>query len=71
MIAAGEHVQAVAKQFFGKLRGDAETAGRIFGVGDTEVDVFGGNDVAKMPCDNTASGGGKYIPNKEQIGQDR
>ncbi len=69
VIAAGEHVQAVAEQLIGELRRDAEAAGGVFGVGDGQIDFFGGDDVAQMAGNHAAPGGGENIANKKKIGQ--
>jgi hypothetical protein len=69
MIATGQDVQAVAEQFVGKLRGDAESARRIFAVGDAQVDFFGSDDVFQVPGDKASPRRGEDVANKQEIGQ--
>jgi hypothetical protein len=38
VIAAGEHIDLGSKKFIGNLGCDAETAGRILDISDTEID---------------------------------
>jgi hypothetical protein len=54
VIAAGQHVDSIAEQLIGELRSDAEASGRVFAVGDGQVDFFTCDDIAQMPGDNAA-----------------
>jgi hypothetical protein len=64
VIAAGKHVEPVAKQLVGKLRSDAESACGIFSVGDAEVDFFGSDDVFEMTRDQASPRGGENVTYK-------
>jgi hypothetical protein len=56
VIAAGENVDAEAENLFGELRRDAESARRVFAVGDGQIDVFVSNNFTKMLRDEIAAG---------------
>jgi hypothetical protein len=67
MIAGSEHIQAHGEQLFGDGGSDAEAAGRVFGVGDGEVDVVGGLDVLEMIGDNVAPRRGEDIADEKDV----
>jgi hypothetical protein len=69
VVAAGEDVEAVAEQLVGELRGDAEPAGGVFGVGDAEVDFFGLDDVFEVARDKAPPGGGEDVTYEKKVGQ--
>jgi hypothetical protein len=64
VIAAGKDVAAVIEQFVRKLRRDAESASRVFGVGDAQVDLFGSDDFFQVTCDKASPRRGENIPNE-------
>ena len=55
VVAAGEDVDAVVKQFVGQSRGDAEAGGGVFAVGDDQVDLPLRDDVGQAIADDLAS----------------
>ena len=67
VIAAGQHVNAVTEQFIGQRRSDAEASGRVFAVGDGQVNVCFGDDSAQLPGHNLAARGCEDIANEKKI----
>ena len=56
VIAAGEHVDAVLQQFLRNTRGDAESRGGVFAVGNDQVDVLVLDEVGEPVTNNLAAG---------------
>ena len=69
MVAGGDDIDAIAEDFIGELRSDAESARGIFAVGNGEVDILAGDQSGQVPRDNSSSGRGKDVTNKKEIGQ--
>ena len=65
VIAAGEDVDAVVEKFIGEARGDAETGGGIFAVGDDQIDFLLGDDVGEAVADDLASRGADNVTDEE------
>jgi hypothetical protein len=56
----------VAEQFVGELRRDAEAAGGVFAVGDGQVDIVGGDDVAQVAGDKAPPDRGEDVTNEQE-----
>jgi hypothetical protein len=69
MIATGQDVQPVIEQIVGQLRRDSESAGRVFGIGDAQVDLFRIDDLFEILCDDTSSRRGENVTYEKKIGQ--
>jgi len=65
VIAAGEDVDAVVEEFVGEARGDAETGGGIFAVGDDQIDFLLSDDVGEALADDVASRGANDVTDEE------
>ena len=48
-------------------RRDAESAGRVFRVGDGQIDAIGLDDVLQVIGDDPPPGRGENIPDKENV----
>ncbi len=56
VVAAGEHLDAEAEQFFGDFRSDAEAGGGIFAVGDDQINLLVLHKVGEALLNDQASG---------------
>ena len=59
--------EAAREKLFGDGGRDTEAARGVFGVGDSQIDAIGVNDILKMIGDNAAARGSKNIPDKENV----
>ena len=64
MIARSEQIDFGIQDFFGNLRGHAETGGGIFHVGDAQIDVLLLNDGVDLFFENFPAGFAKDIADK-------
>jgi hypothetical protein len=65
VVAAGEDVDAVAEDLVGKCGGDAESAGRVFGVRDSQMDIFSSDDFFEVPGDQAPADGAEDVAYKK------
>jgi len=61
MVSASKNVESKREQFLGNERRNAKSAGAIFRVGDSQVDLIVGNQLLEVLRNNGAASGGKNI----------
>ena len=69
MIAGGQHITAEIEKFVGQRWGQSETARRIFGVGNYQVNLVSFHQVGHVVMDDLASGAAEDVANKENLHQ--
>ena len=65
MVASGEHFNAQAQQLFHDGRRYAKAGGGIFGIGDDQIDLLGGDQARQALTHNGASGTSKDIADEK------
>ena len=65
VIAGGDYIDAQFEQFFGERRSDAEAAGRIFAVGDHEIDGVIFHEPRQAVLDDVSPGTAENVANEE------
>jgi hypothetical protein len=66
VIAGRQHADAKFEKFFGDLRCEPESAGRILGVGNNQIDLVLVDKMLHPVTDNGPTGTSKNVSNEEQ-----
>src|SRR6478735_6296169 len=69
MVAGGKNVAAQIKKLIGDARCEPETAGRVFGVGNHQIDLVCLHHVAQVVAHDLTPRAAEYVANKENLHQ--